>query len=70
MKCELKEENVFEIKLENGVVKNVTKDYEKLDNQPQINDIVLLGNKTSKDLKLQDEMDSISNLDIDKIFNL
>ena len=69
MKYELKEENVFKIKLENGVVKHVTSNYEELTNIPQINNIELLGNKTSKDLKLQDEMESISNLDIDKIFS-
>ena len=69
MKCELKEENVFEIKLENGVVKHTISNYEELINKPQINNVELLGNKTSKDLKLQDEMESISNLDIDKIFS-
>lgn len=44
-----------------------TKDYEKLINQPSVNDVVLIGNKTSKDLKLQDEMDEITPQDIDKI---
>ena len=44
-----------------------TNNYEKLINKPQINNIELLGNKTSKQLKLQDEMDLITEQDIDEI---
>ena len=52
-------------KLEGG--SGGTDDYEALNNQPQINNITLLGNKTSKDLKVQDEMDAITEQEIDKI---
>ena len=67
----LEEEQELDVELDNDVieVEKSVKDYEKLDNQPQINGITLIKNKNSKDLKLQDEMETISNLDIDKIFN-
>lgn len=41
-----------------------TNNYEILDNKPKINDVTLVGNKTSSDLKLQDEMSPLSNMDI------
>ncbi len=44
-----------------------TNDYEKLKNLPQINDVTLIKNKTSKQLKLQDEMDTLSNIEMDRI---
>ena len=44
-------------------------DYEKLNNLPKINGVTLIGEKKSADLKLQEEMDTISNLDIDKLFS-
>ena len=46
----------------------LTINYENLSNKPRINNVELIGDKTSKNLKLQDEMDSLSNLDIDNIF--
>lgn len=42
-------------------------DYEALENQPQINSVTLMGNKTGEDLNLQDKMAEITNQDIDKI---
>ena len=47
-----------------------TKDYNKLINKPQINNITLVDNKTSKDLGLQDEIDNITEQDIDNIIYL
>lgn len=47
-----------------------TNDYEKLRNLPQINDVTLIGNKKSKELKLQDEMHKLTNTDILNILNL
>lgn len=44
-----------------------SRNYEKLYNKPSINDVELIGNKTSAELKLQDEMMPLSNMDI---FNL
>lgn len=46
-----------------------TRNYIDLLNKPSINGEVLIGNKTSKDLKLQDEMKSLSNTDIQEILN-
>lgn len=66
----LKEEDILNIEMETDSIEIVEDNYEKLNNLPKINDVQLKGNKTAKELKLQDEMDSISNLDIDKIFNL
>lgn len=42
-------------------------DYEKAVNKPRINDIELMGNKTSDDLLLQSAMDEISEQQIDQI---
>ena len=41
--------------------------YATLTNKPQINGVTLIGNKTSKELKVQDEMDEISEQEIDII---
>ena len=46
-----------------------TSNYEYLTNKPQINNITLTGNKTSSELKLQDEMDALSNTDIENLLN-
>ena len=46
-----------------------TSNYNNLTNKPKINNVELLGNKNSKDLKLQDEMDSLTNLEIEEILN-
>lgn len=45
----------------------VTSDYEKLNNLPQINEIELIGNKTAKDLNLQEEMKPLTNLELEEI---
>ena len=50
-------------------IETVTSDYEKLSNLPSINSVTLIGDKTSSDLSLQDEMDTISNLEIAALFN-
>ena len=46
------------------------RDYNALSNKPSINEIVLIGNKTSDQLGLQEEMDVISNTDIEDLLNL
>lgn len=46
-----------------------TNNYKYLINQPKINDVTLIGNKTSSDLKLQDEMEALSNVDIENLLN-
>lgn len=49
-----------------------TKDYNKLSNKPSVNDITLIGNKTSEDLGLQPAGEyansKITNLEIDTLF--
>lgn len=71
IEIELRNDNVeIEINSNPTVINNIgTNDYEKLKNQPQINTVTLLGNKTSKDLKLQDEMNKISNSELENIFS-
>lgn len=46
-----------------------TSNYNYLTNKPQINNIELIGNKTSNDLKLQDQMDALTNMDIENLLN-
>lgn len=47
--------------------KGVVPPYDVLPNKPQINNITLIGNKTSKQLGLQDELDMADEHDIDDI---
>lgn len=55
----------------NGDLKIATstsaKDYDVLINKPQINGVELIGNKLSADIHVQDEMNVISEQDIDRI---
>lgn len=44
-----------------------SKDYNLLNNKPSINENPLEGNKTSEALGLQDKMEAMSNLDIEKL---
>lgn len=55
------------IKLDIDPGQEGTDDYNVLRNHPYINNEEVIGNKTSKDYKLQDEMDEISNQEIDEI---
>ena len=50
-------------------VRTVDKDYNELLNKPSINSVELIGNKTGPELSLQDEMDPISNLEIETLFS-
>ena len=43
--------------------------YNILNNKPKINNVELKDNKTSKDLGLQDEMEALTNMDIEEILN-
>lgn len=62
-----KEDKQLELNVDNTSI--YEKNYEKLDNLPKINGNVLIGNKTSEQLNLPDEMEEISNLEILEIFN-
>lgn len=46
-----------------------TKNYEELYNLPKINNKTLLGNRELSELGIQEEIDPISNADIDKMFS-
>ena len=46
-----------------------TRNYEELRNQPKINHLVLVGDRELSELGIQEEMDAISNSEIDSIFN-
>lgn len=43
------------------------KDYNLLGNKPSINDVILAGHKTGKQLGLQDKMDSLTNKELDDL---
>ena len=58
------------IEFKEDILKIITSDYNKLINLPFINKIKLQGNKTAKELGLQEELETISNLEIEKIFNM
>lgn len=47
-----------------------TNDYDELIHKPKINAVTLQGNKTAKQLHLQEEIDRITNSDIEEMLNL
>lgn len=49
------------------VIRVPEKDYEKLTNKPQINGVELVGDKSSRELKIK-ESDPLTNLEINEIF--
>lgn len=59
-------ENVEEMVLveKELTIEVVNKNYEALENKPLINEVILIGNRTSRQLGLQDEMSELSNIDI------
>lgn len=57
----------FTAKLNGATSGGGTRDYEKLINQPSVNNVTLVGNKTSKQIHVQHEMKAISEQEIDKI---
>ena len=46
-----------------------TDNYNYLNNKPKINNVELKDNKTSKDLKLQDEMKEFTNIELEAMFS-
>ena len=66
----LESEQEMEVGLEEDALEIVTSNYEELNNNPSINNVELLGDKTSKDLGLQKEMESLSNLEIEEILKI
>lgn len=47
-----------------------TSNYNFLSNKPKINNVLLEGNKTAKELGLQKEIEVLSNLEIEKILKM
>ena len=60
-----KEDKQLELNVDNTSI--YEKNYEKLDNLPEVNGNKLIGNKTSKQLGLQDELDYLTNIEIEKL---
>lgn len=56
------------VTIEEGAIGG-TDNYNYLNNKPKINDIELKGNKTTKQLGLQEEMESLTNMEIEEILN-
>lgn len=46
----------------------VTSNYEELNNLPQINGVDLVGNKKANELRLQETMRALTNLELEEIF--
>ena len=60
---------IDDVNVELGEVLNVgTSNYNELSNKPQINSIELIGNKTPSELHLQEEMEDITNEEINNLF--
>lgn len=70
IQIELEQEEELEIGLEGDATNVTVNNYEELPNKPRINDIELIGNKTAKELELQEEMETLSNLEIEEILKL
>ena len=51
--------------LNNAIVE--TGNYNKLEYKPQINNVILQGNLTLEDLSIQEEMDCLTNNDIERL---
>lgn len=57
------------VTIEEGTQGSGTNNYNYLINKPQINNVTLEQNKTSKDLGLQDTISRITNTELESIFN-
>lgn len=67
---EIIEDDIEEIVTVEETTGSGTSNYNYLENKPKINNIVLEGNKTAKDLGLQDEILVLTNEEIEKILQL
>jgi hypothetical protein len=59
------EGETFDVELDSAVQITPVKDYEVLDNKPQIEGVTLIGDKTFEDLNLQ----RVSNAEIEELFS-
>lgn len=68
----LDEQNSIDAEIENSdiVSTGTTKNYEILDNKPQINNVELVGNKNANDLNLQERIEVLTNLEIEEILKM
>lgn len=76
--CRFNEEKSFDISFKNedhsffsGLDEkqiSISGDYRDLANKPLINNVELDGNRTAKELKLQEEMTSLTNIEIEEMF--
>jgi hypothetical protein len=58
------EGETFDVELDSAVQITPVRDYEALDNKPQIEGVTLIGDKTFEDLNLQ----KVSNAEIEELF--
>ena len=66
IKTSIEKSNPIKAKLSNnGAINNTS--YPPLTDKPRINEVILLGNKTSEDLGLQERINLATKHDIDKI---
>lgn len=63
----IEDDDVEEIRPDLEEATNGTSNYNFLANKPKINNIVLTGNKTAKELGLQEEVEVLSNIELEKI---
>lgn len=68
IEIEILETNPVDVGINTPVIQTGSNDYEKLNNKPKINGVEVVGDKTSSDYGLQDEIEFCTNLDIDKLF--
>lgn len=66
---EITGDNTEEIEIGEDTAGKGTSNYNNLENKPKINNVELKDNKTSKQLGLQEEMDSLTNVEIEEILN-
>ena len=55
------------VNIEEGTSTGGTNNYNNLVNKPSINNVILEGKKTSKDLNLQETMTALTNLELEEI---
>ena len=63
---DIKDNSLLDIDIGN-FVDSGEKDYNRLINKPKINNVLLIENRTSEELKLQEKMNEITNQEIDDI---
>ena len=71
IEIELNDKDNIDIDFGEGkyVINFISGSYNDLSDKPKINDVTLENNKTSEELNLQDKMNALTNLEIEKLLN-